>query len=70
MAKEFVVVIERDEEGYLVGSVPSLAGCHTQAVTMDQLLERMKEVIRLCLDVEGMETSEPLELVGIQRVVV
>ena len=53
MAKEFTVVIERDEDGYLVGSVPSLKGCHTQARTMDELLERMKEAIQLCLEVEG-----------------
>ena len=67
MAKEFTVVIERDEDGYLVGSVPSLKGCHTQARTMDELLERMKEAIQLCLEVAGEEASEPLELVGIQR---
>ena len=53
MAKEFTVVIERDEDGYLVGNVPSLRGCHTQARTMDELLERMKEAIQLCLEVEG-----------------
>ena len=53
MAKEFTVVIERDEDGYLVGSVPSVRGCHTQAMTMDELLERMKEAIQLCLEVEG-----------------
>ena len=70
MVKEFTVVIERDEDGYLVGSVPSLKGCHTQAVTMDELLERMKEAIQLCLEVEGVDASEPLELVGIQRLVV
>ena len=70
MAKEFTVVIERAEDGYLVGSVPSLKGCHTQARTMDELLERMKEAIQLCLEVEGEEASEPLELVGIQRLAV
>ncbi|MCH7745697.1 MAG: type II toxin-antitoxin system HicB family antitoxin [Chloroflexi bacterium] len=53
MAKEFTVVIERDEDGYIVGSVPSLRGCHTQARTMDDLLERMKEAIQLCLEVKG-----------------
>ena len=70
MSREFTVVIERDEEDYLVGSVPSLKGCHTQAKSMDELLERMKEAIRLCLEGQGEETAEPLELVGIQRVAV
>ena len=70
MAKEFTIVIERDDEGYLVGSVPILKGCHTQARSMDELLERMKEAIQLCLEVQGEEVTEPLELVGIQRVAV
>ena len=70
MAREFTVVIERDEEGYLVGSVPALKGCHTQAMSMDELLERVREAIQLCLEVQGEETTEPLELVGIQKVTV
>ncbi len=53
MAREFTVVIERDEAGYLVASVPALLGCHTQARSMDTLLARVKEAILLCLDVEG-----------------
>jgi len=70
VSREFTVVIERDEDGYLVGSVPSLPGCHTQARSMDELLERVKEAIQLCLDVAGEEKEEGLELVGIQRVAV
>jgi predicted RNase H-like HicB family nuclease len=27
----FTVIIERDEDGVLIGSVPQLKGCHTQA---------------------------------------
>jgi len=69
MARQFTVVIERDEDGYLVGSVPTLQGCHTQARSMDELLERIKEAIKLCLEVQG-EATEPLELVGIQSVAV
>ena len=70
MTREFTVVIERDEDGYFVGSVPSLEGCHTQAKSLDELLERMKEAIQLCLEVQGEEAAEALELVGIQRVAV
>ena len=69
MAREFTVVIERDEKGYLVGSVPALKGCHTQAKSMDELVERIKEAIQLYLEGQG-EATEPLELVGIQRVAV
>ncbi len=70
MAREFTVVIEQDEDGYLVGSVPGLRGCHTQARSLDELMERMKEAILLCLDVEGEPEEASLKLIGIQRVAV
>jgi predicted RNase H-like HicB family nuclease len=67
MTKEFNVVIERDSDGYFVASVPSLRGCHTQAKSVDELMERIQEAIELCLEFEGAE-GEPLEFVGIQKV--
>ncbi len=70
MPREFTVVIERDDDGYLVASVPSLHGCHTQARSMDQLLERIKEAIELCLEVQGEAAVDGLQLVGVQRVIV
>ena len=50
--KEFSVVIEKDEDGYYVGSVPELKGCHTQAKSLDELMDRIREAILLCLEVE------------------
>ena len=67
MKRQFDVVIERDSEGYYVGSVPQLSGCHTQAQSLDLLIERMREVIALCLEVEGTPASD-LEFIGIQRI--
>ena len=67
MSKAFNVVIERDTEGYFVGSVPELAGCHTQAKSLDELMERIREAIALCLEVQNEEPS-PSEFVGVQRV--
>lgn len=29
MNREFSVVIEKDEDGYFMASVPTLRGCHT-----------------------------------------
>jgi predicted RNase H-like HicB family nuclease len=52
MIKEFNVVIEQDEDGYFVASVPALRGCHTQATSLDVLMKRIKEAIELCLEVE------------------
>jgi len=66
--REFSVVIEKDEDGYYVGSVPELKGCHTQAKSLDELMERTKEAILLCLEVEGKDIR--VEFVGVQRVVV
>ncbi len=67
MSGEFDVVIERDGEGYYVASVPALPGCHTQARSLDELMERVREAIALYLEVEAEETSG-LEFVGVQRV--
>jgi predicted RNase H-like HicB family nuclease len=63
---KFSVVIERDEDGYYVAHVSELPGCHTQAKTLDELLERIKEAIELHLEVEGLSTEMRRELVGIQ----
>ena len=53
MAKEFTVIIEQDEEGYYIAEVPELKGCHTQAKSLDTLMERVREAIQLCLEVYG-----------------
>ncbi len=66
--REFSVVIERDEDGYYVGSVPELKGCHTQAKSLDKLMGQIKEAILLCLEVEGEDIKT--EFIGVQRVVV
>jgi len=51
--REFTVVIEQDEDGIYVASVPELPGCHTQAETLDGLNRRIKEAIELYLEVEA-----------------
>ncbi|MBO8129835.1 MAG: type II toxin-antitoxin system HicB family antitoxin [Peptococcaceae bacterium] len=50
--QRFVVVIEQDEDGMYVASVPALPGCHTQAPTLAELEKRVREAIELCLMVE------------------
>jgi predicted RNase H-like HicB family nuclease len=66
MGREFDVVVERDGEGYYVASVPTLQGCHTQARSLDELMDRIKEAIELCLEVQGDagETTERFGLLG------
>lgn len=69
MTREFHVVVERDAEGYFVGSVPSIPGCHTQARSLDELIVRVKEAIALNLEVDG-DDIDSLEFIGVQRVMV
>jgi predicted RNase H-like HicB family nuclease len=65
--RKFTVLIERDEEGFYVASVPALRGCHTQARTLDTLMKRVREVIELCIE-DGDAGEDSLELVGIQQI--
>jgi predicted RNase H-like HicB family nuclease len=59
MKREFNVIIEQDEEGYFVATVPELNGCHTQAKSLDKLMKRVCEVIALCLEVEEGGSGSP-----------
>ncbi|MDD3582345.1 MAG: type II toxin-antitoxin system HicB family antitoxin [Desulfobacca sp.] len=63
----FTVLIERDEDGYLVATVPALKSCYTQARTLEELMPRVKEVIELCLQEEepvlmGFEGVQQIEI--------
>jgi predicted RNase H-like HicB family nuclease len=66
--REFYVVIERDEDGYYVGEVPQLRACYSQGRTVDELMANIREVIKLCLEEEVVESLP--EFIGIQKVVV
>ena len=66
-ARKFTVLIERDEDGNYVATVPALRGCHTQAKSLDTLMKRTREVIELCLE-SGSGEVGPLELIGIQQI--
>lgn len=62
----FTVAIEKDEDGFYVGSVPALRGCHTRGKTIDELLKNIKEAIELCLEVERDSSKE--QFVEIQQI--
>ena len=67
--KAYTAIIERcPETGLLVGHIPGIPGAHTQAVSLDELQENLKEVLSLLL-----EDGEPViesEFVGTQLVIV
>lgn len=66
VTRDYNVVVERDEDGWYVASVPALPGCHTQARSLDELMIRIREAIEACLEAGDIPT--PLEFVGVQRV--
>ncbi len=56
---KFNVVVEKDEDGYYLATVPSLPGCHTQARSLDELRVRIEEALELYLVTEeGVEAME------------
>ncbi len=56
--KKFFVIIEKDEDGFFVATVPALRGCHTIVKFLDTLMKRVKEVIELCLEAEYPVSNE------------
>jgi len=61
----FTVLIEKDEDGYYIASVPGLKSCYTQARTLEELYPRIKEVIELSLEEQ---TPSNLQFIGVQQV--
>lgn len=45
------VVVERDEDGWYVGSVPAFPGCYSQGKDLEELHERLQEAVTLCREV-------------------
>jgi len=69
MKREYNIIIEKDSEGYFIGYVPELKGCHSQAKSIDELMKRMEEAIELCEEVQG-KVYKHSRFVGIQKMVV
>jgi len=68
---EFDVVIVEDETGGYVAFVPTLPGCHTQADTLGELMDNVKEAIELYLETLTQEEKRDIlqqRVVGIQKV--
>jgi predicted RNase H-like HicB family nuclease len=63
-SQTFTILIEQDEDGYYVATVPALKSCYTQAKTLEELYPRIKEVIELCAEEEKVT---PMKFVGIHQ---
>jgi len=62
---EFTILIEKDEDGIFVATVPEIEGCYTQGKTIPEVLQRIKEAIEVCLEAEP--KINPMKFVGLQR---
>lgn len=74
---QFKVLIEQDEDGIYVASVPELPGCYTQGKTLEEARKRIKEVIELVLESDQDLRKEKLEspksysnFLGIEEIIV
>ena len=61
---KFTVVIERDEDGMYVASVPLLQGCYTQGGTYEEAMENIKDAIKLHIEARR-EAGEVVPIAGI-----
>ena len=65
--KNFNLIIEKGEDGYLISEVIELPGCHTQAKDMNELIKRTKEAISLYLREQG-DTEFSTNFIGLQKI--
>jgi predicted RNase H-like HicB family nuclease len=65
--RDYYMIVERDEEGWYIGSIPEFPGCHTQGATIDELKERMAEAAALYSETSGNEPPVS-EFIGVHKV--
>ena len=65
LMRSYTVVVERDAvTGLYIGSVPGWPGAHSQAETLDELTDNMREVLAMLL--EDGEPDRESEFIRIQ----
>ncbi|MFZ2404113.1 MAG: type II toxin-antitoxin system HicB family antitoxin [Methylobacter sp.] len=67
--RSYTAIVERcPDTGFYVGFIPGFPGAYTQAETLDELNQNLREVVEMLL-----EDGEPIleaEFIGTQNVVV
>ena len=65
---KLAVVLESDEDGYIVASCPSLLGCHSQGRTKEEAISNIREAIRGYI-ASMRKHGEPLpDILGVEEV--
>lgn len=66
------VIIEQDEDGVFIASVPALQGCYTEGDTFEDALENAKDVVGLHIKARKAKGLLPddsyTEFVGIKNI--
>lgn len=70
MEHQFTAHIEKDaDSGLYIGMIPSVPGAHTQAKTLDELSERLKEVLELCFEAMTDDEKKSIpQFIGTQQI--
>ena len=68
MTKKFTVLIEQDEDGMFIGSIPTIPSCYADGKTQEEMLDSLRDVLRLCLRNIDVKVLEKTRFVGIQNV--
>lgn len=73
MTRTYTAYIEYDPDtACYVGTIPGIAGAHSQGKTLDELQKNLREVVQLVVE-ERKARGEPIEVdpfVGLQQVIV
>ncbi len=58
---QFIITLDRDEDGVWISECPSIPGCVSQGQTKEEAVANIQEAIRLCLEVRA-EQGMPLTI--------
>ena len=64
---DFNVFIVQDEDGIYIAKVPDIEGCHTQGETLEEVMNRVREAIEVCLEADKEEVN-PMKFIGMQKI--
>ncbi len=67
----FSVIIEKDKDGYYYAYAPELQGCYSQGDSYEEVVENMKDAIRLHVEDlvesgEGIDVSDNVSLTSLE----
>lgn len=69
-SQPYTAIIEQDEAtGYYVAYIPDLPGAHTQAETLEELSQNLREVVELVLEENSPQKPES-HFIGTQLVTI